>query len=104
MSTKLIQLQDGIFVEAEVPQDAAQEISGGLASKVNSSWDSIEPILLRIVQPISNTLKAMSQEMEIESAEIELGLSFEGEGNLYVTKSKATANLSVKFSLKPKRS
>lgn len=40
--------------------------------------------------------------MDIERAEIELGLSFEGEGNLYVTKSSAGANLKVKLSLKPK--
>jgi hypothetical protein len=40
--------------------------------------------------------------MNIEQAEIELGLSFEGEGNLYVTKSKLGANLTVKLVLTPK--
>lgn len=40
--------------------------------------------------------------MNIEQAEIELGLSFEGEGNLYITKSKAGASLTVKLTLKPK--
>jgi hypothetical protein len=40
--------------------------------------------------------------MQIEQAEIQIGFSFEGEGNLYVTKSKAGANLTVKMVLKPK--
>jgi hypothetical protein len=42
------------------------------------------------------------KKMNIEQAEIELGLSFKGEGNLYVTKSKLGANLTVKLVLTPK--
>lgn len=44
----------------------------------------------------------LNQDMHIERAEIELGLSFEGEGNIYVTKATASANLVVKLQLKPK--
>lgn len=40
--------------------------------------------------------------MSIEQAEVELGLSFEGEGNLFVTKSTLGANLKIKLILKPK--
>jgi hypothetical protein len=43
----------------------------------------------------------MNKEMEIEQAEVEIGFSFEAEGNLYITKSKASANLTVKLTLKP---
>jgi hypothetical protein len=40
--------------------------------------------------------------MHIEQAEVEIGLSFEGQGNLYVAKSAIGANLTVKLVLKPK--
>ena len=40
--------------------------------------------------------------MNIEQAEIQLGLSFEAEGNLYITKAKGNANLTIKLTLKPK--
>jgi hypothetical protein len=102
MATKLIQLQDGTLVEVEVPPDQAQQISSSSAKRVDESLDKIKPILVNACRPITAAWKEISQDMEIEQAEVELGLSFEGEGNLYITKSKAGANLKVKLVLKPK--
>lgn len=101
MSTKLIRLDDGILVEVEVPRDQAQQISGGFADKVNTTIDSIKPILVHTCRPIIAAWKELERDMNIEGAEIELGLSFEGEGNLFVTKSKAGANITVKLIMKP---
>ena len=103
MATKLIQLEDGTLIEVETTAEQVQQISGGLAEKVSATFDKIRPILVQTCRPIVAAWQEISQEMEIEKAEIELGLSFEGEGNLYVTKSKAGANLVVKLELKPKR-
>jgi len=102
MPTKLIQLDDGTMVEIEVPQDQAQQIAGGFADKVNSTFDKIRPILLNVCRPVTEAWKELNKEMNIEQAEIQIGLSFEGEGNLYITRSKAGANLTVKLVLKPK--
>jgi hypothetical protein len=101
MATKLIELDDGVLVEAEVAVDEAQPIAGGLTERVNSTFGAIKPILVKTCLPIAAAWREMSQEMHIEKAEIELGLSFEGEGNLYVAKSKAGANLKVTLVLKP---
>jgi hypothetical protein len=102
MATKLIQLEDGTLVEVEVPPEQAQQISGGFADRVNETFDKVRPILVNTCRPIAAAWKEISKEMEIEQAEVQLGLSFEGEGNLYITKSKAGANLTVKLVLKPK--
>ncbi|MGB7444221.1 MAG: CU044_2847 family protein [Coleofasciculaceae cyanobacterium] len=102
MATKLIELDDGTLVEIEVPTDQAQQISGGFADKVSSTFDKIQPILVKTCKPIAAAWQEINQEMNIEQAEVQLGLSFEGEGNLYITKSKANANLTVKLVLKPK--
>jgi hypothetical protein len=56
---------------------------------------------MKTCKPIINAWKELSEEIYIEKAEVELGLSFEGEGNIYITKSKAGANLTVKIILKP---
>jgi hypothetical protein len=101
MGTKLIQLDDGILVEVTVPDDRAQPISGGFADKVSATFEKIRPILLATCRPIAAAWKELNQEMSIEQAEVTLGLSFEGEGNLYITKSKAAANITVKLVLKP---
>src|SRR5690242_10899943 len=101
MASKLIRLENGILVEAEVPEGQAREISGGLAEKVNKSLDSIEPTLSNICRSVVASWKQLDKEIKIDGADIEVGLSFEGEGNLYITKAKAGANLTVKLKLKP---
>ena len=101
MLTKLIELNDGTFVEVEASPDQAEQISGGFADKVNTSFDKIQPILIRTCRPITAAWKEISNELDIEQAVIEIGLSFEGEGNLFVTKSKARANLLIKLIFKP---
>lgn len=102
MATKLIQLDDDILVEVEVPPEQAQPISGGAADRVNTTFDKIRPILVKTCRPIAAAWKEINQDMNIEQAEIQLGFNFEGEGNIYITKSKAAANLTIKLVLKPK--
>jgi len=102
MATKLIELKDGTLVEVEVSEAHAQQISGGFADKVSSSFDKIKPILLNTCRPIADVWKEINKDMQIDQAQIQLGLSFEGEGNLFITKSKAGANISVTLTLKPK--
>lgn len=102
MATKLIELQDGTLVEIEVPGDQVEQISGSAANKVEATIDKIKPVLLKVCEPINAVWQEMNKDMHIEQAEVELGLSFEAEGNLYVTKAKANSNLTVKLVLKPK--
>lgn len=102
MATKLIELEDGTLVEVEVQGEQVQQISGGFAEKVSSTFDKIQPLLVKTCRPIAAAWDELSKEMNIEQAEVEIGISFEGEGNLYVTKSKAGANLTIKLMLKPK--
>ena len=102
MSTKLIELADGILVEAEVPENQVEQIAGGAADKVDATIDKIKPILLKACKPIVSVWDELNKDMHIEQAEIELGLGFEAEGNLYVVKGTTNASLTVKLTLKPK--
>ena len=102
MASKLIQLEDGTLVEVELAPGEPQAMSGGIADKVNSTFDKIRPILLNTCRPIADTCKELNKEMNIDQAEVEIGFSFEGEGSIYVTKAKAGASLNVRLILKPK--
>ena len=102
MISKLIKLEDGTLVEIEVPGDQMVPISGGAAGKVDGAVKNIKPILLNALRPLVETWNEIKN-INIEQAEIELGLSFEGEGNLYITKAKAGANLTVKLTIKPNK-
>ncbi|NEQ75539.1 MAG: hypothetical protein F6K24_33480 [Okeania sp. SIO2D1] len=104
MATRLIELEDGILVEAEVPENEAQPISTNGIKEVKSSFAKVKPILISISRPIAEAWQEINKDMEIEQAEVEVGFNFEGEGNLYITKAKAGTNLKVKLVLKPKKS
>ena len=101
MIDPITRIEGHLRIEVEVSEDQAQQISGGL-DKIKGTFDNLQPILLKVCRPIVNTWKELNKEMSIEQAEVELGLSFEIDGNLFVTRSKAGANLSVKLILNPK--
>lgn len=100
-NTKLIRLEDGTLIEVEFREDSFTQVSGGFSEYVNSNLSVIKPLLLRICQPIYHAWQELNRDLEIDEISIELGLSFESEGNLYITKSKAGANLSLAIKLKP---
>ncbi len=102
MPSKLIKLEDGVFVEVEVPEKQSRQLSGKFADKVKANIDKIKPVLTSVVQPILETWDEVNQKMNVEQAEAELGLSFDLEGNLYITKVSAAANLTIRLVLKPK--
>lgn len=103
MATRLIKLEDGTLVEVEVLPGEAQQISGGsVAKRVESSFDAIKPTLINACRPITSVWQELNKEMQIDQAEVEIGLSFSLEGDVFVAKSKMDANLKVKLILKPK--
>jgi len=104
MASKLIELEDDILIEVEVPEEEATKISNRLADKVSSSVEVIKPVLIKLCTPIAETWKEINQEMQIEEAEVEFGFGFEAEGNIYLTKAKADSNIKIKLTLKPGKS
>lgn len=101
MATKLIQLEDGLLVEAEVPEDQAEPMSGGAVDRVNETLDVIQPLLVKACKPITAAWKQLSEEAHIDYAQVTLGVSFTGEGSVYIAKATAGANLSVTLVVKP---
>lgn len=100
MGSKLIELEDGLLIEAEVPPNQMQEISGSFSRKVDTAISSIKPILMKISRPVIDACKEIGKESMIEKAEIDIGFGFEGEGNIYITKSKVGSNLNIKITIK----
>lgn len=105
MTTQLIELNDGLLVEVLLEKDLIEPIAGGESKeivKVDSSIDQVQGILLKASKPVLAVWEELNRDLIIEKAEIELGLGFEAEGNLFIAKGKGNANLTVKLILKPK--
>ena len=102
MATGLIELEEGILVEAEVEGGPRDIVFSG-AEKVSKGFGQIAPLLRKVCQPVASVWSELHRDLSIDAAEIQLSLSFEGSGTLYLVKSKAGANLSIKLTLKPKQ-
>ena len=104
MAKKLIELENGLVMEVDVPESEIQMISssGGVVEKVKASMGTVEKMLIQSVEPIVNAYAVLNQEIELEKAEVEIGIGFSAEGNIFVAKGNANANLKVKLVLKPK--
>jgi hypothetical protein len=102
MSYKLIRLEDGTLIEVEAQATDSEEIAHGAELIRGVTIDSIRPLLLRVTKPLVEVWQELNQDMAVDGAEVELGLGFEGEGNLFVTKAKGSANFTLRLRLSPK--
>ena len=100
MGSRLYKLDDGTLVEVET-QDNARQISVDVAGKIDTTFEkSIKPVLKKTCTSVSQAMKEIREGANLEQVEIELGLSFETEGNLYITKATVGANILVRMTLK----
>lgn len=96
MATQIITLKDGIRIEAEVTAATV----GALDGVVGESLDSVQPTLIKVMQPLTEAWNALPKNMQVEQAEIEVGFGFEASGNIFVASSKGNINLKVKLVIK----
>lgn len=102
MASQLIRLGDGTLVEVEAEENDVQAVSGGFAKRVDATFDAIKPVLLKTCHSIVSSVRELDQEVTLEHTEIELGLSFESEGNIYVARARMGANILVRMTIKHK--
>jgi len=102
MPCQLIELEDGLLVEVEIPPGQVEQIAGGVPEHVENAMDSIRPVLLKACKPVMEVWDELNQSMSIKQAEVELQLGFSAEGSVFLAKTKGSANLKIKLSLSPK--
>jgi hypothetical protein len=82
---------------------AAQLATSGTVIKVVSKgFDEILSTLRAVVVPFANTWTELSKEVEISESTVKLSLGITAEGNFYVAKGEATANIEISLKLTPK--
>lgn len=101
-ATRLIHLRDGIVLEVDATEHEVQHISSRTAEHVQFTLAQIQPLLVQACQPVIAALSTIGQDAHIAAAELELGFSFEGEGNRYIARFTGGATLLVRISLTPR--
>jgi hypothetical protein len=102
MTTKLIELEDGLLVEVEAPQDQVNQISGGMPQQVDKAMDTVRPMLLKACRPVVSVWNELNKEMSIDNAKVELNLGFSAQGSVFLAKAGGSANLKITLSISPK--
>ena len=96
---QIIKLADGLELETEIREDQVREIS---SQKIASStMEKIKPLLNTVIQPISEVYSELSKDMIIESSKVSIGIKVGLEGNFFVAKSAAEANIQIEMTLRP---
>jgi hypothetical protein len=103
MANDVVRLSSGIAVEVvKAPNSQPAHVAGiidGLPSVVADSGGQITNIVMNVCEPIGNAWKGLEGKVTFEKVEIELTLDFEASGNVFVSKAKGSASLSVKITL-----
>jgi hypothetical protein len=104
MTTKLIELSDGLLVEVEAEDDAVRRIAAGSADRVERALDGAQSLLKKAVQPVVSVWDELNRDLTIDKVEIQLSLGFEAEGNLFITRGTGNANINFKLTVTPNKS
>ncbi len=102
MSNQLIELEDQLLVEVELPPNQVQQIAGGMPEQVDKAIDSVRPLLLKVCQPLTAVWSELNKDMSISGAEVELQLGFSASGSVFLAKASGNANLKIKLTISPK--
>ena len=101
----LIQMNNGKgpLVEVSLILPPAQMMSAAHVAKVVSNgFEEVVGMLKDIVRPFSETWKELSKEVVISESSVKLSLGVTAEGNFFVAKGSAEANIEIELKLTPK--
>ncbi len=100
MANKLIRFADGTVVQVEVIGNEVQHIAGGAASRVDTTMEIVKPLLVKICQPILEAVREVQIGDDFERVEVEVGIGFDFEGNMYIARMNVGANILIKMTLR----
>jgi Trypsin-co-occurring domain 1 len=99
MPTELIKLKDGTLVEVQAPHDDFQQLASRGARLVDATIDGITPLITKVCDRVTAAMEDLVGRADVAQAEVSVSLGFEVSGDLYIARSTADANLTVKLVL-----
>ncbi len=107
--SKLIKMpskEGSIIVEVETTEDEiipVTKIGERIIEEAKEAFEGVESAIIDIGSKLSRALKNLAEkEPSLESASLEFGIQFTGEGNVYVVKTAAQGSIKVSINLKLK--
>lgn len=93
--TNMVQFQDGVIVEIIHETEEMRAISGGAARKLSSAFSAAGEMITRAMKSIVASTADGLRDAGVSEAEIELGIGFSAEGQVYVAKAAGEGNIKI---------
>jgi hypothetical protein len=98
--------EGSIIVEVETTEDEiipVSKIGERIIKEAKEAFEGVESAIIDTGSKLSRALKNLAEkEPSLESASLEFGLQFTGEGNIYLVKTAAQGSIKVSINLKLK--
>jgi hypothetical protein len=95
-----LELREGVIVEVGSPGAQREEMHSAALERVDATLETVGDVMERLVKPLIKSFADMKQALdvpiEVKEAELEVGLSFSAEGNIFITKATAEGSLKIK--------
>jgi hypothetical protein len=96
VAQQLIRFADGVLVEIAPNEDPIAPISGKAAQRMQQGFDAAAEVISSVLRAVTAGSARALRDSGASEAEIEFGVGFSVEGNIYVTKATGEGNLTVR--------
>ena len=92
----LIRFADGVMVEVSQNPDPISPVSGKSAERMTQAFQAAAEVVSGMLRALVSTSARALRDAGAAEGEIEFGVGFSIEGNVYVTKATGEGNISVR--------
>jgi hypothetical protein len=96
---QLIRFTDGLLVEIADNPDRATPVSGRAAERMTEAFQSAVDTMAGALRSIVSSSRQALRDTHATEVELEFGVGFSMEGNVFVTKVSGDGNLTVRVKL-----
>jgi Trypsin-co-occurring domain 1 len=95
----IVRFADGVMVEISRNPTPAEPVAGKAVERANQAFQAAAEILASALKAVVSPVQRAVRESGAKEAELEFGVAFTVEGNIYVTKVTGEGNITVKVTV-----
>lgn len=99
--SKIVRFADGVMVEIAASQTPGEPVSGtGKAvERAKQAFEAAAGVAGVALKAIVGSVRTAVREVSVAQAEVEFGVGFTVEGDIYITKVKGEANINIRVTI-----
>jgi Trypsin-co-occurring domain 1 len=95
----IVRFADGVLVEITRNPTPAEPVAGKAVERANQAFQAAAEVLATALKAIVSPVQRAVRDSGAKEAELEFGVAFTVEGNIYVTKVTGEGNITIKVTI-----